>query len=378
MSSRLLFRIFCAVLTVWNSRFGLARRKRPETVRRILIAQNAALGDTLLLAPVLKKLRLKYPDAAIVVTCKLGFENLFGGRPFGVQAIGFDPRRVGTLRRLFRVRGFDLALLPADNQYSWLARAVDARWVVAFDGDRPPYKNWPVDELRPFPDRPTTFGDLIAEHLVDAPAPPPYMVSDWPPPPARPFDRPETPYCVVHLGANSPLRRWEPAKWRQVIDHLVARDVRPVLSAGPGEEYLVDEVDPERRLTAFAGTLSLPQIWHLLAGATAVICPDTGIAHMARLAGAPVAILFGPGSARLFGRGSFWKNFPDREITIAGFPCRDENLFFHRDVPWAEHCARPPSRCPQPKCMQALTVSMVTAALDSLCPQYSGDQRQIN
>ncbi|HWA13808.1 MAG TPA: heptosyltransferase, partial [Burkholderiales bacterium] len=152
MPSRWPIRLLSFGLAAWFGRLGLRRRSRPSNPRRILIAHHLLLGDTILLAPLLKKLRVAHPAADIVMTCRPAFVPLYESRPYGVKAMAFDPRDVATFRPLFRERGFDLALLPADNRFSWLARALDARWIVAFEGDRPAYKNWLVDEFRAYPD----------------------------------------------------------------------------------------------------------------------------------------------------------------------------------------------------------------------------------
>lgn len=367
MASRWPIRLLSAALAAWHARLGLRSRTRAIAPRRILVAHHLLLGDTIMLAPLLKKLRERFPDAEVVLTCRPAFAALFDPQPYGVRVVPFDPRQAGTFWDLYRLRGFDVALLPADNRFSWLARALDSRWIVAFEGDRPAYKNWLVDEFRRFPDHAMALGDLIAECLVDGPAPQPYAPSEWPAPKSGEFALPAAPYCVLHVGASTPLRHWEPEKWRELISRLQASSVNPVISAGPGEEQLVSQIDPERRLPAYPGTLSLPQVWRLLAGAHSVVCPDTGVSHLARLVGVPLVVLFGPGSATLFGGGEFWRNVPDRKVTIPKFPCRDENMIFRRHLPWAEHCGRTyPLQCAAPRCMQALTVGMVVAALESL------------
>ena len=57
-----------------------------------------------MLAPLLKKLRQRHPDVEIVMTCTPGLVSLYANRPYGVQAIGFDPRDVRTFFALFRRR----------------------------------------------------------------------------------------------------------------------------------------------------------------------------------------------------------------------------------------------------------------------------------
>jgi len=380
MNSRWPTRILCAGLALWYARFGLARRQPIAMPRRILIAHNLLLGDTIMLAPLLKKLRTRFPEAEIVMTCKPAFAPLFATRPYNVQSMPFDPRDAGSFFALHGQRGFDLALLPADNRFSWLARALNSRWVVAFEGDCPAYKNWLVDEIRNFPDHTMALGDLFAERLVDGPAPLPYATSDWPAPPAASIPLPLSPYCVLHVGAGTRLRYWEPAKWRALMAHLEISGIKAVISAGPGEEALVGQIDPEGRCPSFPGNLSLAQMWRLLAGARVVVCPDTGIGHLARIAGAPTVVLFGPGSATLFSGGEFWRAIPGRNVTIPEFPCRDENRLFRRYLPWAEHCGRSTDQCARrnaaqvasAKCMHALTDDMAIEALDSLLEESSG------
>ena len=71
MKSRWPTRILCAVLALWYARFGLVRRQPPAMPRRILVAHNLLLGDTIMLAPLLKKLRTRFHLAEIVMICKV-------------------------------------------------------------------------------------------------------------------------------------------------------------------------------------------------------------------------------------------------------------------------------------------------------------------
>lgn len=366
MASRWPIRILSAGLAAWYALLGLRRRRLAAAPRRILVAHHLLLGDTILLAPLLKKLRTRFPQAEIVMTCRPAFAPLFRAEPYGVRVLPFDPRDVATFGPLFRMRGFDLALLPADNRFSWLARALDSRWIRAFEGDRPAYKNWLVDEFRGFPAQPAAWGDLVADCLVEGPAPPPYSPSEWPPASASPFPLPSVPYGVLHVGASTPLKLWSAEKWRAIARHLQLQGLQPVLSCGRNEEHLLREIDPDSVFPGYAGTLDLPQLRLLLESADVLVCPDTGVGHLARVAGTPSVILFGPGSPAIFGGGRFWQNIPDRNVTIPGFPCRNQNRIFNRAVPWVERCGRTTEQCPRPRCMEALTVEMVTAALDSL------------
>jgi ADP-heptose:LPS heptosyltransferase len=347
------------------SRLGGTRRAMPASPRRILIAHHLLLGDTIMLTPLLAKCRARWPDATIAMTCPIAYLELYAARPYGVEALAYDPRVPATLAALRPQQGFDLALVPGDNRLSWLARALDARWIVAFAGDSPRYKDWPVDELRTYPSQPMAWGDLVAG-LVDGPPPPPFRVVDWPLPPIAPPAAPAKPYCVLHVGASTPLKQWPAPRWRALAERLEARGLAIVLSAGPGEGALIDAIDPQRRWPRHAGTLTLGELARLLADAALLVCPDTGIAHLARLTGTPTVALFGPGSALLSGAGEFWRASAYTALTIPDFPCRDQAITMKREIAWIRRCERFPGtglgQCPEARCMLALTEHMVADA----------------
>ena len=339
------------------------RRVAPDAPRRILIAHHLLLGDTLMLTPLLKKLRERHPHAEVAMTVPRPFAPIYATQPYGVRTLPFDPRR--SAASLYAEPPYDLAIVPGDNRFAWLAAAMRARWIVAFDGDRPARKSWQVDRLVPYPDRPAAWGDIVAM-LVEGPAPAPYAVADWAAPPCAAFERPRAPYVVLHVGASSPLKRWMPARWREVAKRLASRGVAPVWSSGTHETGLVDEADPERAFASYAGRLDLAQMWHLLAGARLLIAPDTGIAHLGRIVGVPTVTLFGPGSAALCGAGDFWRDAPYRAVTVEPFPCRDQHVLFKRDIAWVRRCGRSVDECPKHLCMPAIAVEDVMRAVDAL------------
>ena len=353
-----------------NRFLHLRPRERPAAPARILVAHQLLLGDTLMLTPLLAKLRERHPQARIAMTVRPGFGPLYARQPYGVEAVAFDLRDARTLDALLAYGGFDLAYVPGDNRYAWLAAAAGARWIVAHAGDRPGYKSWPADELRPFPEAPAAWADMVAA-LADGPAPRPYRIDDWPAPDFAPFNLPGGKYCVLHLGASTPLKLWPPERWASLAARLTQQGYTVVWSAGPGEAGLVAEADPAGRFASYAGNLDLAQLWHLLAKAALLVTVDTGVAHLAKLTGTPTLCLYGPGSPVLVGRGEFWKDAPFREMGPAEFPCRDQRLLFKREIAWVRRCQRTLRECAAPRCMQAIDADEVArAALD--CARHAG------
>jgi ADP-heptose:LPS heptosyltransferase len=342
-----------------------SRGARGAGVRRVLIAHNLLLGDTLMLTPLLAKLAANHPGAEVTLLASPSIVPLYAKRPYRVRALPFTPRDSSTTRALLEEDPFDLAVVVGDNRYSWLATALRARHIVAHAGDVPWTKQLLVDETRPYAEEPTPWSEMVA-NLVDGAEPAPYARGDWAAPDAREFALPRAPYAVLHIGASTPLKLWMPERWLALARHLEARGLNVVWSGGRGEEAIVARCDPEGRYPSFAGELDLPQVWRLLSHAALLVAPDTGIAHMGRATFTPTVTLYGPGSAVLCAPGSFWRDVPQRALTIDPFPCRDQRILFRRRVEWVRRCIRSPGECAEPRCMDAIELSAVIAAAESL------------
>jgi ADP-heptose:LPS heptosyltransferase len=340
-----------------------AARLRPDDPRSILVLHELLLGDTMMLAALFARLRARYPQAAIFTAVRPELLPLFSGRPYGIAALAYTERSPDALQSLAEAKGADLALVPGENRDALTARAMGAGWIVAFSQARPAWKNWMPDELVDFPARSTNLADIFASLAGPAPGELRYRAGDWPAPACKEFARPAKPYCVLHIGARSPLRYWPAQRWSALAEHLAA-DYQVIWSAGPGEARLIEEVDPMRRFSAFAGTLDLAQLWHLVAGAELLVTLDTGVAHLAKLTWTRTVCLFGPGSAPLLGRGEFFRDAPFTDVTVRDFPCRDRSQLFKREVTWVRHCARTLQECQRPLCMEAIGLENVMRAIE--------------
>lgn len=373
------------LLTTWRALASLARPRRPASapVHRILVAHYLLLGDTILLAPLLKVLALRYPDAERVVLARPAVAALFEGRPYGVTVLPFDRRDAASRRRVIDSGPYDLAIVPDDNRYAWLARAAGARRVIGFASDRPVWKNWMLDRAVTYPDEPGAWADIVAQHLHDGGAavpPPPFVADEWPAPAFEVFDKPRGVYAVLHVGASTPLKQWPAARWRALADRLANDGLTVVWSGGAAERASLEEVGPRDHEVDLVGRLDLPQLWHLLAGARLLVCPDTGIAHLARIAGVVTIALFGPGSRVIHGAGLFWKDAPFEVVTVDDFPCRDQRTLYRREVAWVRRCGRrhdrdaapagqsDPSACGRPLCMEFIELQAVLETVSEFQP----------
>jgi ADP-heptose:LPS heptosyltransferase len=364
MSKRFRTRLQIAGLALRQLLAGGARRM-PAAPRRILVIAPLFAGDALLLTPLLAKLRRQHPSCELYLIAGRTVQALYQGRPYGVQAGVFDPRDPATLRALRRWPAAELAIVAGESRYSWLALALGARWIVGFGGERPRLQNRALDERIPLPQEPMAWGDMAAR-LASGPAAPPFESGDWPDPAFASFEFPPSPYCLLHVEASSPLKQWQDAKWLALAEWLSTRGVTVVWSAGRGGRELIRRIDPEGQFASMGWQLDLAQLWQLVKRAALLVSVDTSVGHIGKLTATPTLVLFGPGSASLYGAGDFWRRSPWRAATEPDFPCRDRRILFKRDIPWIRRCDRQPGECAAPRCMHAIGIDAVRVQIDQL------------
>ena len=288
--------------------------------------------------------------------------------------MGWNVRDPASLAALWRRGPFDLAIVNGDARFSWLARAMGARRVVAFAGDRPAYKSWPATDLLPMPGEPMAWSDLVTT-LVPGPPPPPYARGQWEAPDCRPYDRPGVATRCCTSGRARCTRRGSPnagpaspPRSRRAASPPAGARARarnrwwPPFPAAAGQR-------------TFAGRLDLPQLWDLVAHASLVVTGDTSVAHIGRAAFAPTVVIYGPSGPVLGGPGRFWANCPGASVAIDPFPCRDQDMLFKRRVAWVRRCARGIDECPAPRCMHEIGVAAVLAAAEPFLPRRDGSSR---
>ncbi|MGR2680523.1 glycosyltransferase family 9 protein [Chromobacterium haemolyticum] len=359
--------IFAALLLRLSWQW-LRRKPDPERTRRVLILHQFLLGDALMATSLLAKARERFPKAEIVLACPPGQAPLYETRPYGIRPLPWQPRDFTSIRRLFAEERFDIVYLMGENRLSFLARAIGARWIVGFAGEAPLYKNWLLDEAVPYAGEPEAWTDTAAR-LIDGPEPRPFRLQDWP---TSAESLPSLParFVVLHVGASSATRFWPASSWNRVAAAVRACRCVVVWSCGPGEQHLLSAIEVGPDDLVMAGTLSLAQLRDVLSRAKACVCPDTGIAHLAKVAGTPLLMLFGPGSETLFGASRFFAGFTCVGVGPAWFPCRNQRSVHYRDVDWALRCFRKfgnqAGECRQAQCMAAIPVGQVAKTLEKL------------
>jgi ADP-heptose:LPS heptosyltransferase len=353
---------------------GLLRRSKRQRFdphrqyHRILIVHHLLLGDTILLTPLLAKLRQRYPGAEISMTVSPPFASLYANHPYGITVHPYHPRDFSSLLDLLRTGGFDLALVPGDIRYTWLARALGARCIVAFPKDKTSWKSWQIDHQAEWPMEPCTLADIFTT-LVDGPPPPFFSTEQWPIAPAQ-LTLPVKPYCVLHVSARNPLRRWPASSWINVAKNLRSCGVGIVWSGGPGDDELFKQLHVAPEDTCYPGVLNLLQLREVISEANLLITVETGIAHLCRTTGTPSVVIYGQGTPVLHGNESFWRDAsPMLPAFVEEISCRDQTHVFGRRLPWVRRCDRSKKACEHPICIERLAPDVILKMATSLLKQ---------
>jgi ADP-heptose:LPS heptosyltransferase len=107
-----------------------------------------------------------------------------------------------------------------------------------------------------------------------------------------PFSVAPGPYAIVNPGGRLGFRRVAPERFAAGARALLERGVTPVVTWGPGEEALVDEVLKLAPGAVRAPATSIDQLAALMRDAKLTLCNNTGPMHLAVAVGCPTVALF--------------------------------------------------------------------------------------
>lgn len=165
------------------------------------------------------------------------------------------------------------------------------------------------------------------------------------------------PYVVLHPGASAPARAWSARRCAEAVETL-SDDGWRVLVTGSSAERPLTAAVAGRRGVDLGGRLSFAQLATVLAGARAVVVGNTGPAHLAAAAGAPVVSLFAPVVPA-----QRWAPFTPARVLLGDqlAPCRETR---------AVHCP-----VPGHPCLDSVTAADVVHAVAQLASATTGAAR---
>lgn len=310
---------------------------------RIAVVRTGALGDMVVLTPALRALRAAAPLAHITLLADRAGMLMRRHLPWVDEVIELPPgandltRRgedaVSTFFASMRARHFHVALQCAGggDSVNPLVLGLGAGLTAGQASRRAP----PLDLCMPFqrPLQPESLRLLDIMGLIGVPPGPAH-----PSVPVLPSDREElaeqAPFdlallddprlIAIHIGSGSGSRRWDPARYAQIIRRLLDTHPSTVALLGTTTESesaarIITHVGPTDRLLDLTGRLSLNALIALLHRIILFIGNDSGPAHLATAVGTPGVIIFGSGHPGTWAPAShLWQ----RPVADPGAPCR--------------------------------------------------------
>lgn len=290
---------------------------------RALVVHQGALGDFLLMLPVIEALHDAYPRVRIDFWSRLGYAALIAHRSYFGQAHSSNGSEIAPFYHEELWRESPLPALFAESDEIIIfgqeaARAAAERialksncpvhWVRSFptSGEDVPVSRFILQQFR-------AMGFPIEEKRVRMlPIPEEKIwVESWLAKRGWQENRP----VLMHPGSGGIGKIWPLKHWWALINWLHEKSRRPILmTLGPADDPLRHFAsEAERMGVAILDGLSLARLAALLAESRCYVGCDSGVSHLASMMGVPSLVVFGPTEPSVWGpQGSNVSIFRDR------------------------------------------------------------------
>jgi heptosyltransferase I len=334
----------------------------------VCIVRLSAIGDTCHALAVVRRLQDNWPDARITWIIGRTEAGLMGDIA-DVEFITFDKSEGlhahSSIRRKLAGRRFDVALcMHASMRANLLYPLIPSGYRVGFDKSRAKDFQWLFTNER----IPAAGGEHALEAMMGFAtcigARPTELRWDIP------IDADDRAFARTRCGDRTVVispcssqrgrnyRNWPVDRYVEVVRYLRDRFGVTVLLTGGGgtvERDYGHAIEAATGVTNLIGSTSLKQLFALIAEADAVICPDSGPAHMATAAGTPVVGLYATSNPARTGP------YLSQARTVNRYPDAARQ-YLGKDV----SALRWGQRVRHADAMSLITVSDVTSHLDDL------------
>lgn len=308
-------------------------------IKSICIVRLSALGDVLMLVPLIRTLQAGLPQAKLTWVISRPAYDLVEGMD-GVEFIVIDkPNRPGDFWRFKKQmsnRFFDVLLAPqASFRTNLLYPLIKAKRKIGYDAHRANDGHlWFVKEsIAPGLEH-TLEGFLkfaqplgIENNIIRWDLPIRLEDYDW----ALQHLPEQGPILVVNAAASKPERSWPVELLIEVLQQARQRwQVQIVLTGGPGDydKILAEQILKDVPATNLVGKTKPKQLLAVISKAQGVLCPDTGPSHMSAAVNTPVVALHAVTNPSISGPYVFQhlvvNRYPDAVEKVFGVPFNEK------------------------------------------------------
>ncbi len=314
----------------------------------ILLIQLRAMGDTLLLTPLIRSLKQSYPEVHIDVLAELLPAQVLENNPY-IRKVHLAPRQgsgfqkyISLLRMLRRQRymlAIDFLSTPGSALLTKLSGA-EKRIGYRLRGRTWAYNHPAKRRIQPVYNPLTKF-DLVKalnvepdslelDIFIDAEAER-FAENAWY---EFGFDDLTT-VCALAPWSKRAWRRWDISTWLEVMHRISSRNpVNWLLFAAGSERAELNELENAQDIDVhWAGTKHLLQAAALMKRCRAMLCADNGLKHIAVAVGLPALTIYTGSDPQVWNtpndlRYPFFdlRDFYDKEKTIEKISKRFKQL----------------------------------------------------
>lgn len=302
-------------------------------INSICIVRLSALGDVLMLVPLIRTLQTNFPKAQLTWVISRPAYDLVEGMD-GVEFIVIDkPNSLADywkFKKQMQTRQFDVLLAPqASFRTNLLYPLIRAKRKIGYDSLRAKDGHgWFVKERITAGMDHTLDGFLkfaeplgIEKKVIRWDLPISSADYEW----AHQKLPGKEPILVVNPAASKPERSWPAERYIEVLQKAREQwQAQIVVTGGPGaaDRALADEILLSVPATDLVGKTKPKQLLAVISNAKAVLCPDTGPSHMSTAVNTPVIALHAVTSSLVSGPYNFQHlavdRYPQAVETILG------------------------------------------------------------
>jgi len=323
-----------------------------KPIKKILVIRLSSIGDIILTTPLLRSLKVAWPEAKIDYCTKTSFVSLLAGNP-RLSAISTNEHPPSG--------SYDLVVDLQHNMRSHaIVRSLQAERLVHYRKGN--WKKWLLVQCKlNLYGSPRSVVERYLDTVKELGAAGDLQGCELYPSPeekasAHPYFTSGRKTLALCFGAKHFTKRYPPQRFAAILSHLLREEPLQVLLLGGKEDApqateIINSLPAACRPTVInlAGSCTLMQTAALLERSDAILCNDTGLMHMASAFGKQLFVLFGSSSSAF---GFLPYHVPYDLFEVEGLPCRP-----------CSHIGR--DRCPKKhfRCMNDLSDTLIASRI---------------
>lgn len=300
--------------------------------KSICVVRLSALGDVLMLVPLIRTLQHNLPDCKITWVISKPAYDLVAGMEnieFVIVPKNNSPLTYFKFAKEFKHRKFDVLLATQSSfRANLLYPLINAQRKIGFDSLRAKdlHSLFINEHIEPGNDHTLEsflkFADVLGLKEKKISWDMPFKDADvaW----VKQNLPSNKPLIIINPAASKPERSWLVERYIEVINYLQKNyNAQVVLTGGPGEQDKKLEstiLQNTQNVISLVGKTKPPQLLYVIKMADLVICPDTGPSHMAASVNTPVIALHAVTSSKVSGPYTF------RHLAIDYYPQAVEQI----------------------------------------------------